>query len=413
MRVAAQARGVRTMSGGDAMRRQNLGALLRRVHVAGSVSRAALTKDLGLTRTTVGVLVGELLRRGLLIEEPGEAPGTPGRPSLVVRARPDRYVALAAEIAVDSMTVATVGVGGQVLDQVRVTRTRRRVAPRRIIDDLAALLLAQAEKAGDALIVGCGVAFYGIVRRADGFVHLAPNLHWRDVSFTAELSEALGARFPVVVGNDADLGGLAEYIRGAGHGASTLLYISSEVGVGGGLVVNGRPFGGAGGYAGEIGHVVVNPGGIACRCGSRGCWETEVGELALLRHAGRSTAGNRRRTLAAVLSTAATGEPTSRNAVEEVGRWFGLGLAGLLNILNPDRVVVGGLLAEIYPLVEDIVHETLRTRALAATRDMAQVLPSALRGDAALLGAAELALMPLLDDPAGVVPKVDRAAATA
>lgn len=381
------------------MRRQNLSALLRCVHVAGPLSRSALTAELGLTRATVGTLVGELIREGLLVQKSGEAPGAPGRPSLMVQARPDRYVALAAEIAVDSLAVATVGIGGQVLDQVRVNRSYRRVPPRRIITELITLLLRQMGGVGDATVVGCGVAFYGIVRRQDGFIHLAPNLAWRDVPLGAELSAALGDAFPVTVGNDADLGGLAEYVRGVGHDSRTMLYVAGEVGVGGGLIVDGRPFGGAGGYAGEIGHLVVNPDGLTCRCGSRGCWETEIGELALLRHAGRRLGGNRRQAIAAVLRRAAAGEPAARTAVQHVGRWFGIGLAGLVNTLNPDRVVIGGMLAELYPLVEDIVCEQLRTRSLAVARSIVRIVPSQLGGDAPLLGAAELAFIPLLDDP--------------
>lgn len=395
----------------DGMRSRNLAALLRLVHFDGPQSRAALTSAVGLTRATVGVLVGELVRRGLVVEEPGEAGGTPGRPSTVVRARPDQFVAVAAEIAVDSLTVAIVGVGGHVHARERVNRVRRRTSPGQVVPELAELIHRQLADL-DATVIGCGVALHGVIRRADGFVHLASNLGWREVPLRDELSRALGDEFPVVVGNDGELGGLAEVMRGAGKAARNLLYISSEVGIGGGLIVDGQPYLGAGGYAAEIGHLMVNPDGIDCRCGSRGCWESEIGELALLRRAGREPGRQPRAALAALFRDAAEGEQAARLAVEETGRWFALGLASLVNVLNPDRVVVDGQLADLYPLVEDIVRETLQARCLEPSRSMVDVVPSALERDAALLGAAELALRPVLTDPSIITPRTEEVSAT-
>ena len=206
-----------------------------------------------------------------------------------MRPNPRCGTVLALEITVDSLAVAAVGLGGETLDEARVDRGRDRISVDETIADLAQLarvLLARLPER-DSLI-GIGVAVVGIVRRADGFVTMAPNLGWRDVPLGERLAVALDTTLPIVVANEADLGALAEWRRGAAVGADHVLFVSGEVGVGGGIIVDGRQLTGAAGYGGEIGHMPVNPDGSRCRCGSIGCWETEVGEGALLRRAGHA-----------------------------------------------------------------------------------------------------------------------------
>ena len=186
-------------------------------------------------------------------------------------------------------------------------------------------------------------------------------------------------------------------------GVDNVLFISGEVGVGGGLIVDGRPLTGVAGYGGEIGHIPVNPAGAACRCGSVGCWETEVGEGALLRRAGHPAAGGRA-AVEAVLREAADGSPVALAALDHVGRWLGLGLAGLVNVLNPRLVVLGGLFGRIHPLDRGRPSRRSSTAGrLPAPRALVRVVPASLGVDAPLLGAAELAFEPLLADPAAWV----------
>ena len=237
------------------------------------------------------------------------------------------------------------------------------------------------------------------MRRDAGVVTMAPNLGWRDVPLGERLADALGTSLPIAVANEADLGALAELRRGAAVGAQHVLFISGEVGVGGGLIVDGQQLTGAGGFAGEVGHMPVNPDGRTCRCGSVGCWETEIGEGALLRRAGHPPDAGREE-VEAVLREAAAGAPDVLEALDAVGRWLGFGLAGLVNVFNPQVVVLGGLFGRIHPFVEDdaAARSSIgwrcrrRGRACASSRP-----PSAC--DAPLLGAAELAFEPLLADP--------------
>ncbi len=385
----------------ETVRRANLSSIVRALHVRGALSRSELVAHTGLTRTAIRGLISELAASGLVTEERAMSSGVPGRPSALVRPNPDAAVVLALEIAVDSLACAVVGLGGAVHYIARVDRPRDRFSMSETVADLADLArLVRARPAFRDVLIGVGVAVVGVVRRTDGFVSLAPNLGWRDVPLGACLAEALDTELPIAVANEADLGALAEHRRGAAVGADHVLVISGEVGVGGGLIVEGRPLIGAAGYGGEVGHMPVNPNGQPCRCGSVGCWETEVGEGALLLRAGRAPGGGRGE-VDEVLREAAAGMPSALSALDNVGRWLGFGLAGLVNVLNPRLVVLGGLFGRIHPYVTATLGAELERRALPASRGMVEVLPATLGVDAPLLGAAELAFEPLLADPAG------------
>jgi predicted NBD/HSP70 family sugar kinase len=363
----------------------------------------------GLTRSAIRALIGELVLTGLVSEERGTPQGTPGRPSPLVRPSPDWGFVLALEIAVDSLAAAAVGLSGEVIDLVRVDRPRSRSFVERprgpsSVEETVADLVALARTLTDRLPgradpIAVGVAVVGSVRREDGFVAMAPNLGWRDVPLGASLAEALGTSVPIVVANEADLGALAEWRRGAAVGQDHLLYISGEVGVGGGLIVDGRQLTGAAGYGGEVGHMPVNPNGGTCRCGSIGCWETEVGERALLRRAGHPPDAGREE-VDALLVEAADGSPAALKALDTVGRWLGVGIATLVNVFNPQVVVLGGLFGRIHPFVEERLRAELTRLALPQCWEVVEIVPATLGADAALLGAAELAFEPLLSDPA-------------
>lgn len=393
----------------ETVRRANLSAIVTELHLHGGLSRSELVARTGLTRGAIRGLIRELAAAGLVDEQPSRARGVPGRPSPVVVPRADRAVVLALEIAVDSLAAALVGLGGEVHQRVRADRPRGHLDADTIVDDLRRLARPLLRRLGkDDLLIGVGVAVVGVVRSHDGLVHTAPNLGWVDVALAELVSCALGSRAPVVVANEADLGGLAEHRRGAARGIANALYVSGEVGVGGGIIADGRPLGGAAGYAGEVGHLPVNPAGDRCRCGSTGCWETEIGERAILARAGANVRGGRR-AMERVLAEAAAGSPAALDALRITGEWVGIGLAGLVNVLNPRLVVLGGLIGRIHPFVAGEVEHAIAARALSPARRDLRVVPAALGIDAPLLGAAEHAFEPLLADPATWVSPQDRA----
>ena len=383
----------------ETVRRSNLSGIARAVHAGGPLSRSELVAHTGLTRSAVRSLVGELVAGGMLVETRNEPAGVPGRPSPLVHADPDGAVVLALEINVDSLAAARVGMGGTVQQLIRVDRPREHVTVDEIVSDVVDLAEPILTATDADALVGIGVGVAGIVSRSDGVVRMAPNLGWRDVPLGARLATALPSNAPLAVGNEADLGGLAELRRGAARGVEEVLYVTGEVGVGGNLVSAGQPLLGAAGFAGEIGHMVVNPDGVPCGCGSRGCWETEIGERAMLAAAGRSPDGGRA-AVDEVIAAAYAGEPAARDGVARVGRWLGLGIASLVNVLNPTLVVLGGVLERIHPLVADDLTAHLERRALPAARQLVRVVPGALGVSAPIIGAAELAFEPMLADPA-------------
>jgi predicted NBD/HSP70 family sugar kinase len=387
----------------ETVRRANLSAIVRELHLRGPLSRSELVARTGLTRSAIRGLIGELSAGGLAGEVPAIPLGIPGRPSPLVRPEAERATVLALEIAVDSLAAALVGLGGTVLASLRVDRPRDHVSVEAVVRDLAALVeqILVPTRRRTALI-GIGVGVAGIVRRSDGLVSMAPNLGWRDVPVGERLSAGLGLGVRLDVANEADLGALAELQRGAARGADHVIYLSGEVGVGGGIIVDGRAMTGINGYSGEIGHMPINPAGVRCGCGAIGCFETEVGAVALLRRARRPLDGGRPE-IDALLAAAARGDPVALEALAETGRWLGLGLAGLVNIFNPRLVVFGGLFEHLYPWIEPSVQAALDRSALRAPRDLVRLAPSALGDDAPLIGAAELAFEPLLADPAGAL----------
>jgi len=382
------------------LRRNNLAALVRNLHLSGPLTRSQLTARTGLNRSTVAGLVGELASIGLVRESPSPSGGATGRPSLVVSLDAERVWVLAVELAAEALVVARVGPGGHLHERLAQPRdTRRKLAPADAAATIGALArqLMNHAPAG-AQLVGAAVAIPGIVRRGEGFVHLAPNLVWRDVPFGALLSGHLPDRLGVAVANEADLGALAECARGAAVGHRHVIYVSGNTGVGAGIVVDGALLAGRSGYAGEVGHMKVNPDGHRCRCGARGCWESEIGATAMLRRAGRR-ASDVRAGVSRVLSDAQVGDPKASKAVRETGQWIGRGAANLINIFNPDLVVFGGALRNVYLAAEAVVVRELQRQVLPQAGAEAAVVAAGLGADSVLLGAAELALADFLAGP--------------
>ena len=384
--------------GTEELRRANLRAILQTVHTHGPTTRAVLTKQLGLNRSTIGALTGELQSLALVSEETAAVGGRSGRPSHLVVPREDNVV-VAVDVGVDRIAVAMVGLGGQVL--VRRTRThqRGRHDVEHVVDSIAQMVEDVLSDAIGRRCLGIGVSVPGAVRASDGLVRFAPNLGWVEEPFTVLLSRRLGRE--VSTGNDANLGVLAEHLRGAAVGFSDVVYLSASVGIGGGFLTGGRPLMGSIGYAGEVGHMQVDSGGPVCRCGAVGCWETKVGENVLLRHAGRLSGGGPP-AVAEVIAAAQSGEARAADAVAEVAEWCGVGIRAIVNLFNPEVVVLGGCLAQVWRAAGDRVDEAMNRSTLMSPREDVVIRSAALEDDSPLIGAAELAFAPVLDHPQAV-----------
>jgi len=286
-----------------------------------------------------------------------------------------------------------VGLGGRVLERAQAPVHSDGEAWQ-VGAAVAALIRRVVEGAPTAApLVGIGISVPGLVRRNDGLIRLAPNLEWHDVSFGGIVLAALGLDVPVSLANDADLGALAEHIRGAGVGVDDLIYVSGNVGVGAGVITGGVRLEGAGGYAGEVGHLLFNPQGRPCHCGNRGCWETEVGGHAIAEAISCPT------DKVAQLDEVLEGFTTPTPGLRATGTALGHGLASIVNTFNPRLIVLGGYFRSLYPLVRGEVNAGLADRALPAPLESVTLVLPGLGSDSALLGAAEIALEPLFVDP--------------
>lgn len=385
----------------DGLRRYNLSRVLGEVHRNGPISRSDLAARTNLNRSTVATLVGELHARGLVeeIKPRADEPRPPGRPSPLVQAHRNGVTVLACDIAVDTLRCAIIGIGGRVYAVDHIKRSRNRVSPHETMEDLTELADVVCARVPDSRLVAVGVGIVGAASQPDGIVQTAPNLGWYEVPLAELVAASLTFDVPVRVGNEANLGAIAEHARGAGAGVDHFLYLSSEIGLGAGIIVDGEPLVGADGYAGEAGHVPVNPLGQVCGCGARGCWETEVGERALLRAADLPVDGGVE-SLAALFRKAEAGNPQMLHALTEIGQWLGLGLVGLINLFNPRRIVLGGVFARGFPFLANAAEDTIARRCRMPARDLVQLVPARLGDHAVLLGAAELALGDVLSDPA-------------
>ena len=387
----------------DEVRRSNLSLVLTLLHRRGAQSRSQIVATTGLNRSTVGDLVSELVELGLARESAGVSGGV-GRPSLRVEPVAEAATVLALDMRVERTVAAVVGLGGTVF-----SRREQRHAGASERDLLAQVCEISrqviAEGPGLTTWVGTGIGVPGVVRTHDGLVRFAPNLGWVDVPLGDLVEESFGSSFggarPVAVRNDSDLGVLAEQMRGAAADADNVIYLSGDVGIGGGLLIDGRPLVGAGGYGGEVGHMRVNPAGQVCRCGAVGCWETEIGQDAIVRASGASDIDE-------ALARAAAGDERASSALVEVARWLGVGLASLVNIANPEVIVLGGHLGAIHDAQPEVI-ERFVDGALPAPREQARIMCAALGAEGTLIGASELAFNGLLADPVGVLSRLERA----
>jgi predicted NBD/HSP70 family sugar kinase len=392
------------------VREYNLGLVLRQVADHGPRSRATLALETGLNKSTVSSLVGELIEAHLLREVPlEERPGRVGRPPQSVELDPAGPFVLGLEINVDYLAVWATDLAGTVRHRTFVAHDNRTATPEEVIAALARLAETALEQpfAGSRHPMVATVAVPGLVAPG-GQLAVAPNLGWVDVPVAALLKQALeDPPFELQVENEANLGAVAELVDGAGRGLRDFVYVSGEIGIGAGIVLRGELFRGASGFAGEFGHLTIDPYGPPCGCGGRGCLERLAGQDALLRLAGwdprMRPAGPRPEWPGAMLAQSAReGHPRTLEALSQVGHTLGIAIASLANLLDPEAVLLGGYLAPLTEWLKVPVEAELETRALAGRRMRCRVLPARLAGEAAVRGAVALSRRAALEEAAAL-----------
>ncbi|HYH25127.1 MAG TPA: ROK family transcriptional regulator [Blastococcus sp.] len=389
------------------VRRNNLGLVLRHLRDHGPRSRARIAQETGLNKATVSSLVAELAERRLISAGEVDRAGSVGRPGLIVHLDGRCVCGIGVELNVDYAAALVLDLRGEVLFEQRLALDIPALGAGPTLDAVAGLVRAAvaAAAAAGARPAGLTVAVAGLIRSVDGVVTLAPNIGWRDVAVLDALRARLDLDFPVRVENDANLSAIAEWAMGSEARTPDLVYLTGEVGVGGGVIVAGRLLRGAGGLSGEVGHTSLGDPDVVCGCGRRGCWETVVGLSALLRAAAdpgdpvRDPGRDLETRLAEVARRAEAGDARTLTALRQVGTSLGTGAAVLINIFNPRVVLLGGYFAVLGRFLMESLLAELESRVLGPDMAGARVVLSTLGFTAAVRGGAHVVLESVFDDP--------------
>ncbi len=368
------------------VRATNLAVVLRFVREHAPCSRADIAASTGLNKATVSSLVADLIDRRL-VRETGLTENRVGRPATMLVLDGSPYAAIGVEINVDHVSAVATDLAGE-----RLLTWRRSFSTGDSVNQGVANVGAIIRRVVNRMakeerqVLGLAVAVPGLVD-VQGTVRLAPNLGWRDADIGGDLAKALrDPGFPIQVDNDANLAALAEQRFGAHSGAADLVYLTGEIGVGAGVILDGRLRRGGRGYSGEIGHVQLDPDGPECHCGRRGCLEAMAGIGAVLRKV--PSPAEIQIEIEESVRLARAGDGDTLATLDSVGRRLGRGVAILANLLNPEVVILGGYYVPLAPWLLPAVHDELSDRVIAAEAGGCQVVASTLGHDAAALGGA-------------------------
>jgi predicted NBD/HSP70 family sugar kinase len=389
------------------VRRSNLGLVLRHLRDAGSRSRARIAQETGLNKATVSSLVAELTDRRLVSAGDVDRAGSVGRPGLIVHLDGATVCGVGVELNVDYAATLVLNLRGEVLFEHLIALDVPALGPDRTLDAVAGLVTEAIERgrAGGATPVGLTVAVPGLVRSVDGVATYAPNIGWHDVAVLDGLRARTGADFPIRVENDANLSAIAEWVMGREARTPDLVYLTGEVGVGGGVIAGGQLLRGVGGLSGEVGHTAHGDPDLVCGCGRRGCWETVVGLSALLREAAdpddpvHDPARDLETRLAEIAARADAGDARTLAALEKVGTNLGTGAAVLINLFNPGVIILGGYFGFLGRFLTEPMTAELNRRVFGPELAGARVVLSTLGFTAAVRGGAHVALESVFDDP--------------
>lgn len=395
------------MSNSSVIKTRNLSAVLLMLLRYGTLSRVRLAQLTGLSTTTITNLVSELIDRGDVIQDGEQLTGHRrgvGRPQMSLHLVPESRYAIGVHFGVGRVNVAICDLLAQPV-QVRSIEHPLDQPVDVVLDRTRDLVCRLAADSGvdPRQVVGLGVGASGLVDPSTGINVVAPNLNWYDVPIRDYFRAAVS--FPVTVDNNVRAMALGEALFGIGQDVYSLAFVYARIGVGAGLVVGGQLYYGGGAGAGEIGHTTILPhGGAACRCGNTGCLESLVAEPVIVRLAeaiaekdphgslAARLASSEGRVIDRIFAAARDGDEATRAMLEERAHYMGIALANLVNILNPELIIMGGVFAQGKDLLLPIVQDTMRQRAFARLGDTVQLVTPSFEDNAGVIGAAALAL---------------------
>ena len=376
------------------LKEHNQQLVLKAIYTGQANSRAAIAEETGLTRPTISQIVGELLEAGLVQEE-GQGESRGGKPPTLLSFVDDAYQIIGLHLGGDRTFGAVINLRGRIL-----THTARLTDRTDVESALAGLdlILDSLRAQVTRPLLGIGVSVPGLVDPRNGVVRYTAYLNWRNVP----LRQRLAARcddIPIYLDNDTNLAALGERVFGAGDGIDNMVIVMvGTAGIGAGIVVNGEIYHGAGGGAGEIGHMPVADSDVPCVCGHRGCLEAVSSGWALVRQAREAAAAHPDSALNAlaldditledVRQAVEAGDPTAVALAQEAGYYLGLVVAILASTMNPQRVVIGGSVSELGDPLFDSLRRTFGEHTLTILAQETEILPASLGTDVNILGAA-------------------------
>ena len=391
----------------ESIRKVNTSLVLNALRLHAPISRAELANITNLNRSTISNIVNVLLEDGLVLEM-DTMESKIGRPGIALALRPEGGAVIGVEIGVGFISVILTDFIANILwrEWVDFSPTKPQIEIIAEAEGLIDQAISFAEEK-HLRVLGIGLGVPGLVNVQKGELLFAPNLSWQDVPLRLMWNQRF--HLPLFVENEANLGALGEYYFGVGRDVDNFIYLSSGVGLGGGVIIDGKLFKGGRGFAGEIGHIQRDPQGELCGCGRRGCWETQVGPRAVLQRVKRAIQADPESTAAKyangdldhltfnqVVDCALQGDQLCRSAMEEVGKNLGTGIADLANIFNPQMVVIGGTFSYGREIILPVIKDTISTETLPAVREDLNVIFSENGADTCVLGAIAVVLDDIL-----------------
>lgn len=397
------------------VRELNLSLVLRHIHNEAPVSRAQIAQATGLNKSTVSSLVEDLLKRQLVHETGTNSVGT-GRPATLLEINPKAGGIVGIELGVDFIAVALTDFTGKIL--------WRKTATIEQAEEQDATIKGTLDLAQQAIDfchglklhpLGLGIATPGTVDLAEGVLVFAPNLHWKNVPLRKIYSENTGLK--VFVENDANAAAIAEHLFGVARHSKNFIFVFAGVGIGGGLFLNGNLHRGKNGYAGEIGHspIMAEPFQTPCHCGNRGCWETYANQYSIIRRVqarlevkrssiipGLMAEQNSPLSITTIKQAADVGDIEALDALSETGKAMGIGFASLINILNPEKIILGGPLSIVGDYLLPSIKSTATKLSLPEMRPTVDIVLSSFETDASLIGAISIVVDDILSNPTHV-----------
>jgi predicted NBD/HSP70 family sugar kinase len=374
-------------------------------------SRANLALRAGLNRSTISSLVSNLIAQGLIREVGLEEADSRGRPGVLLELNPEGGCIVGVEIHVGHVTVILTDFTARTLWRQHVTflLNMDQTEVIRAAEEMICAAL-QAGRAHNLTPLGIGLAVAGLVDKAHGTLVYAPNLQWRHVSFRELWGQKFGV--PLYIENDGNATALGEHYFGVAKDYDDFLFLGTGIGMSGGLMLNGQLYRGIGGFAGEVGHLIVESGGELCACGRRGCWETLVGTPAVIRgiiHALNTGAPSSipglvannfdRITMDVVVDAADQGDQLALDTLSSIALYLGTGIANLINLFNPALIVLGGELTQAGKYLLPTIGKIIAAESLVDSARMVALAVSSQKTDACARGAAALVIDGIVRDP--------------